>query len=247
MYRSTIAVIAVVISLAISGLLAADNDPFQGGTDHGVSSPLRIAKVRSVANLASINRPAEERIREELDKKTTLDCSDTPLNAVIDYFQTKHGIPIVLDQEALKAAGIDSTATLVTKSLKDISLGSALNLLLRDFNLTFLIKDEVLVITSKERAESTLTTRMYDVRDLAAHDNNVPDPKLLNQLIEVIAHTIEPETWKTDKNPASGDIRSFNSNDICVLVVFQTYDVHEKISALLDELRTHKSPKAAKE
>lgn len=118
----------------------------------------------------SSSSPEEQKITDELNKTTTLEFADnpTPLSGVIDYIQTKHGIPIVLDQEALKAAGIDPTATLVSKSLKDISLRSALKLILQEFNLTYMVKDEVLQITTKDKAlePANLIRKVYPVGDL---------------------------------------------------------------------------------
>jgi hypothetical protein len=249
MCRSTIALIAVAMSLAISIILAADNNPFQAGDEHAANPAQPIAKARTIANVASNSGAVEDKIRETLEQKTDLEYGDTPipLNEVIEFIKDKHHIAIVLNQKALKDGGFDPTVMMVNKTLRDISLRSALRMILQEFNLTYFVKDEVLQITTKETASSTLVTRMYDVRDLTAPDKNVPDPMLLNQLIDVIDHTIDPETWKTDKNTGEGAIRSFCNNDICVLVVFQTYEVHDRIADLLDELRTHKSPKTAKE
>ena len=249
MYRSTIALIAVAMSLAISTILAADNNPFQAGDEHGTPAAKPFTNAERKAIVEESNRTAEQKIQKSLDMTVDLDyeATPTPLNQVIEYLNDRYRIRLTLDQKSLKEAGVDPTTTMVAKTLKDISLRSALRLILQEYNLTYVIKDEVLQITTTETASSILATRMYDVRDLTATNNNVPDPKLLKQLIDVVEHTVEPESWKTDKNSSAGEIRSFCSSDICVLVVFQTYDVHDQIAALLDELRTHKSPKTVKE
>ena len=49
------------------------------------------------------------------------------------------------------------TDTPVTKNLKGITLRSALRLMLRELSLTYIIKDEVLLITTPEEAESQLS------------------------------------------------------------------------------------------
>ncbi len=60
---------------------------------------------------------------------------------VLDYIHQRYSkdvIPaFILDQAALKDAGIDPTTTLVTISVKDISLRSALKLILQPVNLTY--------------------------------------------------------------------------------------------------------------
>ena len=50
--------------------------------------------------------------------------------------------------------------------MKGISLRSALRLILEEFDLTYVVQDEVLKITSKEKADEILTTRVYPVADL---------------------------------------------------------------------------------
>src|SRR5215471_2907524 len=116
----------------------------------------------------SSTSPSEQKILEELQNKTQLEFGDNPqsLKDVVDFIRTKHNIEVVLDQEALKQAGLDPAATLISKSLKDISLRSALKLILQDFNLTYVIKDEVLQITTKDKAGTELVTKVYPVGDL---------------------------------------------------------------------------------
>ena len=83
----------------------------------------------------------------------------------MEYLSDLHDIPIVIDTRALALAGFGSD-TLVTKELKGISLRSALNLLLRDLELTYMIQDEVLQITTPEVAEANVKTKIYPLRDL---------------------------------------------------------------------------------
>src|SRR5262249_21298594 len=102
------------------------------------------------------SKPAEEKIIKALNDPnnlTTLDFTGQPLNEVMDYIKDKHPeIPaFIFDNAALKDAGIDPTTTLVTIKVNDISLRSALKLILSQFNLTYIIKDEVPLITTKEK------------------------------------------------------------------------------------------------
>src|SRR5215831_12497926 len=88
--------------------------------------------------------PSEAAIREELAKETTLELSEKSLEMAVKYLRQKHQIEIVLDQEALKQAGIDRTAAQISIDVHGISLRSALRLMLEPLNLTSVIKDEVL-------------------------------------------------------------------------------------------------------
>ena len=97
--------------------------------------------------------PAEKKITAALKSPTQVDFIETPLQDVIDFLKDYHGIEIQIDTKALNDVGIDPT-TPITKNLKGISLRSALKLILREFELTYVIQDEVLLITTPEEAET---------------------------------------------------------------------------------------------
>src|SRR5262249_49815133 len=96
---------------------------------------------------------AEAKILAALGERTDLDFTDQTLLDVVDYFKERHGIEIQLDAKALADAGIGG-ATTVTRNGKGASLRSALELLLNDFDLTYLVRDEVLMITTEAQADA---------------------------------------------------------------------------------------------
>src|SRR5262249_51639323 len=109
--------------------------------------------------------PTETRILAALDEKTDLDFTDQPPNDAIEYLQERHGINIQLETKAPSDSGVGSD-TPVTRTIKGITLRSALKLLLSELDLTYVIRNEVLMITSKTEAENMLSTRVYPVADL---------------------------------------------------------------------------------
>ncbi|HUY87660.1 MAG TPA: VWA domain-containing protein, partial [Pirellulales bacterium] len=109
--------------------------------------------------------PNEAKIMAALEEKTELEFAEQPLNDVIDYLKERHAIEIQLDAKALTDAGLGSD-TPVTRNLKGITLRSALRLMLSELDLTYVIRDEVLMITTKAEAENMLTNRVYPVADL---------------------------------------------------------------------------------
>ena len=115
----------------------------------------------------SQHSPVEKKIEEALKQPTQIEFVETPLKDVVDYLKDLHHIEIQLDSAALKDAGVDESTT-VTRNIKGISLRSALKLLLDDLQLTYVIHDEVLLITSPTKAESDeyMTTKVYPVADL---------------------------------------------------------------------------------
>ncbi len=113
---------------------------------------------------------AEERIEAALDQslKAPLDFTELPLIEILNTLQDQYDIPIVFDNAALDEVAI-SPDTEITVSLRNITLRSALKLMLQQpgvEDLTYVIDSEVLLITTIDRAESTLTIRMHRVDDL---------------------------------------------------------------------------------
>jgi von Willebrand factor type A domain len=108
---------------------------------------------------------AEKKIEEALKSPTEVVFVETPLQDVIEYLKDRHKIEIKIDTHALTDLGI-GTDTPVTIDLKGISLRSALRLMLKELGLTYLIKDEVLQITTPEEADNQLSTKVYPVADL---------------------------------------------------------------------------------
>ncbi len=112
--------------------------------------------------------PVEEKILNALDETTEMEFPETPLKDVMDYIKERHHIEVQFDLAALKNANppVDPSQTLVTRTLKGITLRSALKLILSDYNLTYVIKDEVLMITTKDEADKVMVTKVYPVGDL---------------------------------------------------------------------------------
>lgn len=111
------------------------------------------------------SNPNEAKIVAALDDKTELEFVDQPLSDVVDYLKERHDIEIQLDTKALTDEGIGSD-TPVTRNIKGITLRSALRLMLGEMDLTYVIRNEVLMITTKTEAENMLSTKVYPVADL---------------------------------------------------------------------------------
>ena len=108
---------------------------------------------------------AEERISAQLDKPTEIDFQDQPLTDVISFLADFHQIPIILDTDALTAEGIQTDVP-VTRTLTGVKLRSALKIILQPLNLSYVIEDEVMKITTLEIEKNRLQTRVYPVGDL---------------------------------------------------------------------------------
>ena len=186
--------------------------------------------------LKAATSPAERKIEQALASPTELEFIETPLEDAISYLSDYHEIPIRIDRKALEEIGVGQDST-VTERLRGISMGSALTLMLRELELTYLIENEVLSITTIEAAQTRLTTKVYPVTDLLTRSDRPDggDPADFDTMIELITATVAPETW--DEAGGPGSIRGVALRNVQTLVVSQTYHGHRRIAALLDELR----------
>ena len=97
-----------------------------------------------------------------------LEFADTPLSDVVDFCAGHLDINIRLDSKGLADAAVDPLVPITFSLRKPIAFESALQLILDELDLTFTVQHEVLLITSKEKADEILTTKVYFVGDLFA-------------------------------------------------------------------------------
>ena len=184
----------------------------------------------------------EERIQATLDQqlKTPMDYDETPLEEVIEVLQGEYEIPILIDLGALNDHGF-SPATEISINIRQVTLKKALELMLRQpglEELTYMVTDEVLLITTREMAESTLSTRIYRVDDLnmfADYQKNSVgrDVLTLAPLVDAIVTTVDSDSWSRN-GTGKGEIILLQPG---VLAVSQTQPVHWQIEKLLSDLR----------
>ena len=155
-------------------------------------------------------------IEQELAKHARYAFNEVPLRGVLAHIEEANQIPIFLDQKSLQASGLKADAPVTAKGEAD-SLEQALETLLKPLGLTWLIRDEVLFVTTPESAQAHLETRVYRV--LVAKQN-------LNGLIQQIVAKVAPPSWEPAGGP--GTIIAFPV-EAGALVVSQTYAVHHAL------------------
>ena len=191
-------------------------------------------KAKSALTGPSHRRAAEAKIQDALDSLTEVEFVDTPLSDVVAYLQDLHKINIAFDRKALDDAGI-GTDKQITRTLKGVTLQSALRLILRDLKMTYVIGDEVLLLTTADEAQERLITKPYAVADLVSvvDENNKPWDDY-NTLIGIVTHEIKPATW--DSVGGCGTINGATFGDAKLLVISHTEEVHEEVARLLQNL-----------
>jgi hypothetical protein len=193
-----------------------------------------IAGPASAADKRPERITGERAILKALDQKVSLNFSDHPLRVVVGYLRARYGIEAQLDKEALRRESVHDD-TPITLRVENVKLRSALNLLLRDLDFTWIIADEVLLITSDELAEQQLFTRVYDLGSMVTvyHPDGRPWQNF-DALTFALMDTIEPMSWEDRGGP--GTVRGMTLRGANVLVIRQTRRVHEEIERLLEQL-----------
>lgn len=108
---------------------------------------------------------AEVAIREKLVERDAFAYEDMPLKEIVNDLKMKWDIPIVIDMKALSEASVTADQP-ISIQLPKVTRKSGLKLILEPIELTYVVRDEVLVVTTQEEAKRTLFTCFYDLRDL---------------------------------------------------------------------------------
>lgn len=169
--------------------------------------------------------PVEEKIRRALEERTEVAFTDTPLVDALDFLRDLHQFSIIVDVAALQGEGVDSSSP-VNLELSGITLRSAMRIMLRPLQLTYVIEDEVMKITTEAKANESLATRVYPVPDLAT------DGEELESIVDAIQAGCGTNRWEAKLGLTITGVTKSRS-----LVIRQTQAMHEEIEALLKNLR----------
>ncbi|HEY2839128.1 MAG TPA: hypothetical protein VGJ26_08270, partial [Pirellulales bacterium] len=184
--------------------------------------------------------PAEKKIEAALREPISLDIDESSLTDAVDYIKQKGDFEVRLDKNALRDAAVDPSV-LITLHVKGIPLASALDEMLEEFDLACVIQRDILRITSKEKADSILITRVYPVADLAHIEMVTGQPRPrpnLGPLMQMIEDTVQPDSWV--HNSGVGAIKQVRAPSGAALVISTTRRIHSEIAAVLADIRAVK-------
>ncbi len=184
----------------------------------------------------------EREIESKLHTKVTLNFTNAPLRQVMDDLRASYGINIYVDQQALDQEGVSMERSVSVK-LEEVSLKSVLNLILKQVHLTYIIKDEVLQVTTEAAARGRMQRVTYQVADLvipvpssvdaASVSGASTTATLEERLIKLITSAVEPRSWSDLGGAGTIDYHPLTKS----LVINQTPDVQEQILDMLNSLR----------
>lgn len=213
---------ALVLGLLALPLILLGDDPPSSEAPKKASTASKPVK-SSPASVAAA-RPGianEEKIRQALKSPIKVDWVELPLEECIQFLQSEANVNIWLDRITIADEGVQLDKP-ITLRLAGATLQSVLNLLLGP-NLTVVIQNEVLTVTTSVKAGENLEMRIHPI-------SKAIEGKESDSLIDLVTSTIEPETWDAVGGP--GSIREMRGG----LIVRQTQAVHDKLDAVLKDL-----------
>ena len=181
-------------------------------------------------------------LEDNLSTLTTVKFANATLEQLVDDLRAQYGINIEFDKQAIEKCGIHLTRPFLSCNLEQVSLKSVLNFLLRQSGLTYVIKDEVVFVTTDDAAKAKPITKCYSVADLITPIvDRTKDPREKKEetpeksLMKLIVNTVAPASWSDMGGCATMEYYPLGNT----LVINQTPEVHEQISDLLAFLQAH--------
>jgi len=207
-----------------------EDDPFGRPPEKATGEKVaRQPKVWTAAEIeAALNEPL----------KAPMEYEDQPLNEILSVLQADFDLQMIFDMSALSEFAI-SPETEVSVSLRNVSLRKALELIFRQpglEDLTYVVDDGFLLITTQEAADEKLMVKLYRVDDFSfdvlAGKYEGADRRVAN-LLQVIVSCVEYDTWN-ENGTGVGELHLLKPG---ILVISQPRRVHEQVDRLLREIR----------
>ncbi len=124
----------------------------------------------------SLRTPREHQIEAALKTQVLLKYNQRPLSEVLGDLAKLANISIYLDPQGMAAEGVTTDSPVSINLSNEVSLKSALLLILEPLRMNYVITNDVLKVTSSELTAGKVYTKSYPVADLIIPiPNFVPD------------------------------------------------------------------------
>jgi type II secretory pathway component GspD/PulD (secretin) len=162
--------------MVFKGLRSTDD---QGPYVGDVNDPLKVDPDRLKINRQGdrtlglkTKSEKEKEIERRLSTPVNIDFRGATLQQVINDLHVMTKLNIVPALEAIRDENPRALEQPIQLKLDDVSLKSALNILLRQAHLTYVIQDDALQITTERAARGKLVQKVYSVADLVIPIDN---------------------------------------------------------------------------
>lgn len=172
-----------------------------------LDSPAQPEKAPEKANektvtLSQKEPPTEETIRKALQKPMEVKFEEVPLNKFVASLAKATGVNLILDEAALVEEGLALDEP-ITRQGDPIAAARLLDRVLEPLDLTWMIEDGVVQITTLIAAEDKQITRIYAIGDLMKYAQE---------------HKKQPDDWYLPAEGAGGLLSSQGEDDAIWLI-----------------------------
>lgn len=127
---------------------------------------LSASRLRTLKRQSQRYGAEELKIQENLQQKVDVSFENMPLDQVLHTLTEMAGIPVFIDPVGLSAEAVVPDTPITIQLSKPVSLRAALNLILQPLQLSYVINNEVLRVTSETARQSDTSAQTYNVADL---------------------------------------------------------------------------------
>jgi hypothetical protein len=106
----------------------------------------------------------------KLEQFVKVDVAEQPMSEYFTELSDRLHIPIQFDTSALRDATIDPTTTPVGFQFAHVRVRTLLNLMLGQHAMGYVVRDGILIVSTNDKLNTMLVTRIYDCRDILAAD-----------------------------------------------------------------------------
>jgi general secretion pathway protein D len=144
--------------------------------------------------------PAEMEIQRSLNKPVEVRFENRPLAEVLNALGRMTDVNVHFDEQGLHAEGATTDMPVTIDLTQPISLKSALNLILQPKGLSYVIQNEVLLITSEQTRDANTYAKVYYVADLVMPiPNFVPNynlglPGAIRESLNALGYGVTPRS-----------------------------------------------------
>lgn len=201
-------------------------------------------EVPKVAVAGPMSQETYDRLRAALQKDILIEAGDDrELGEMLREIAKKLALPIRIDEESLDELGIGTDSPISVEYSMNRSGENMISSILEvvDPELTFMLTDEAILVTTHETASQHLVTKIYDVADLCgllepAGGETIEAASFINLMHKVI----EPVAW--DVHGGAGfivEVEAAGVRSLAVATTFQVHDQIEKVFVALRKIRRH--------
>lgn len=171
----------------VDGLRAAEEASIPWPNDTPIALPpdledysAKARKREDVLNMSRFNSPAEAKIFNLLENETVSGEFTGSLSDTMDQLAERMGVNIIFDDLALEAEQVNREKSVNINIRSPIGFKSALDVILQQVGLAYVVENEVIKITSKDALNSKMDAKTYYIGDLVMPMSQNPDPMKLN-------------------------------------------------------------------